>query len=223
MRRRDDSTQARYLRLAAIGKHWVTFEEGHACAALEVAGIPFRLRSDEEQEDVVAGYAGFLQGLEHPVQILVRVLPMDLQGYLADLERRSRLLPETLATFARAHRAFLANLAKQRQLLERHHYVVVSTEPPAPSVRLPWPWRRRPTATRDQVGAEAALVARLDSLAEGLRRADLDARRLGGKELALLLHACWCPELARQQRLATDLDEALPTASSVSTEERRYR
>ncbi len=215
MRRRDDTTQARYLRLVGIGEHWVTFEEGYSCAALEVAGIPFGLRSDEEQESAVAGYAGFLQGLQHPIQILVRVLPMDLQGYLADLERRSRLLPEALAPVARAQATFLANLAKRRQLLERHHYLVIATDPPAPAPRLPWPWRQRPAPVQDWDGAAGALVARLDALAEGLRRANLDTRRLGGKEFALLLHACWCPELSRQQHLTTDLDEAMPSVPTT--------
>ena len=211
MIRRDDATQERSLRIAGIGERWVTFADGGSVAALEVDGIPFRLRADDEQESTVTSYAEFLQGLEQPVQVLVRVLPMDLQRYLADLERRSRLLPEALAPFARAHTAFLRTLAQKRRLLERHHYVVVATAPPPRAVRLPWPWRR-PETPPDADEAISVLLARLETLSEGLRRAGLDARQLSGKELALLLHACWCPELSRQQRITADLDHALLSA-----------
>lgn len=216
---RSPSVQARYVNMAGFGDHWVAFADGQRCAALEVDGLAFGLLSDEEQELVVAGYAAFLQGLEQPVQLLVRVLPMDLQGRLANLEERAPLLPDALVPFARDEALLLRALAAKRSLLERHHYLVISTAGTAIPARWPWPWRR--SAAADTDAAPAALAARLDALVVGLRRAGLDARRLSGRELVLLLHACWCPDLSRRQRLADDLD-AMALAPGVSRPERMH-
>ena len=45
----------------------------------------------------------------------------------------------------------------------------------------------------------------------------LTARRLSGPEIAQLFHACWCPELARVQRLRRALDEYTALVVTGST------
>lgn len=47
--------------------------DGGFRAVLAVGGVPFALRSAAEQEAILAGYRAFLNGLEHPLQLLVRL------------------------------------------------------------------------------------------------------------------------------------------------------
>jgi hypothetical protein len=201
------SVQATCLSLQAIEDGVVELPGGQYRAVLEVSGINFALQGEVEQEAILAGYAAFLNGLVFPVQVLVRVLPIDVEGYLGELERRARReLPEELAPLARDHVAFLRRLARNRTLLERHFYLVVPAEGESSGGRRPRLLGRR-AASADADAARKQLTFRCEEVERQLGRCGLAARRLGDVELAQLYYACWCPELARVQRLRRDLAE----------------
>jgi hypothetical protein len=219
MKEQRHSLQASHLSVEGIGDCWVRLDSGRASAALEVDGIPFGLLSDAEQDSAVTAYAAFLQGLEQPLQIIVRLLPADLQRQLEELDAQAQRLPAALAPFAHSHRAFLHDLAQRGGLLERHHYLVIANEssPTAP-VHLLQRWRRGGPAMTERSMVD--LSARLEALVGGLRRCNLGSRRLSGYELAALLYACWCPERSRRQRLVADLEEVLPSLIVAEASER---
>jgi hypothetical protein len=174
-------------------------------AALEVSGLNFALQGEREQEATVAGFAAALSGLTYPVQVLVRVVPLDLEDYLGELERRTHRLTGGLAELARDQAAYLRRLARSRTLLERRFYLVVPAHGgTGEHDRRAWPFGRRAAGlTAD--AARRQLTFRSEELARQLARCGLSARRLTGVEFAQLLYACWCPELARVQRLRRDL------------------
>jgi hypothetical protein len=205
MMRRDTSVQTRWLHLDSIADDIVDLGSGQYRAVLEVEGVPFPLLGADRQEVVLAGFASWLQGVGYPLQILVRAVPLDLDGYLDALEGRARehLSPELLHLL-HDHTAFLRALAQERLLLERHIYVVVPTD--AGSAPAPWPFARA-VGPADADAARQQLTARCDEVRRGLGRCGLPARRLGSTQLAQLWYACWCPERARLQRLRTELTE----------------
>ena len=192
--------QAGRLGVEGIAGDALRLGPGQYRAALEVGGLSFGLLGEEEQESLLAGYFHWLKSLSYPVQFLVRVLPLDLQGYLDALDERARRQPSpALAALTRDHMTFLQGLARGRSLLERHLYVVVPSGDDA--------WPGRPLRRRAGVDTEAALAqlaARCDDVTAGLRACRLAVRRLCGAELLALLYACWCPERARVQRLGSD-------------------
>jgi hypothetical protein len=201
------SVQAARVGIDGIEEGVVRLSDGQHRAVLAVEALNFALLGEAEQEALVAGFAGFLNGLGHPLQLLVRVLPVDVDRYLADLEARARReRSEALAELARDHLAFVRRLAHSRTLLERRFYVVVPSEDAALH-RRGWTLLRRLLGRRsDPALGEAAavrreLTRRCDEVAGQLARCGLVARRLDDADLARLFHACWCPELARVQRI----------------------
>ena len=202
------STQAAHVGVEAIADDALRLVGGEHRAVLEVSSRNFALQGEREQEATVAGFAAFLNALTHPIQVLVRVLPLDFDGYLGELDRRARRLGDSaggLADLARDHVAYLRRLARSRTLLERRFYVVIAAQAPvAARRRWWWPFRRR-TDAADPDAARRLLTAHCDEVARQLGRCGLAARRLSTLELAQLLYACWCPELARVQRLRHDL------------------
>ena len=176
-------------------------------AVLEVSSLNFALQGEREREATVVGYASFLNALTHPLQILVRILPLDLDGYVGELDRRTRQLADGLAELARDHVAYLRRLARSRTLLERRFYVVVPAQAPAAERRRSWWPFGRPAESATPDAARRQLTFRSEELARQLGRCGLSTRRLTGPELAQLLYACWCPELARIQRLRHDFAE----------------
>ena len=202
---RPGSVQTSHVGVEAIADDVLHLTGGEERAVLEVTSLNFALQGEREQAATVASFAGFLNSLTFPVQVLVRVLPLDVDGYLLELDRRSRHLGDGLAELARDHLAYLRRLARSRTLLERRFYLVVPAQAPVAEHRgRGWPFGRRverlgPAAARRQ------LTVRCEELARQLARCGLAARRLSDVELAQLLYACWCPELARVQRLQRDL------------------
>src|SRR5690242_7560470 len=55
-------------------------------AVLAVSSVNYTLKSEGEQEAITASYQAFLNGLAFPVQVLVRVVPLELRPYLAHLQ-----------------------------------------------------------------------------------------------------------------------------------------
>jgi hypothetical protein len=191
---------------------------GQHRAVLEIGSVNFGLRDDAEREAIVAGFAAFVNSLTFPVQIVVRVLPVDVEGYLGELELRARALPDRLAGLARDHVAFVRRLARSRTLLERRFYLVVPADAGSGVGRRARLFHRRPDPRPDTAAARRQLTFRCEEVARQLGRCTLTVRRLSGPELAQLFHACWCPELARVQRIRRALDEytALVVGGEVS-------
>lgn len=189
--------------LDAIEDGAIQLADGQYRAVLEVGSVNFALRGETEREAIVAGFAAFLNGLTFPIQIVVRVLLVDLTRYLDDLERRAHQLSGSLAELAHDHAAFVRRLGRNRTLLERRFYLVVSAPTDAPA--RDWRLGRSARRESDSAGARRQLTSRCDEVQGQLGRCGLVARRLGTLEIAQLYYAWWCPDLARVQRLRREL------------------
>lgn len=210
---RHASVQTAHIPITSIEDDVLCLGNGECRAVLEVGSINFALQGEVEQEAVVAGFASFLNALTFPVQTLVRVLPIEVEHYLAELESRTHHLPDDLADLARDHVTFLRRLARNRTLLERRFYLILPSQPEAPVGRM-WSLNRKKTSP----GADAVrrqLTFRCEEVERQLGRCGLKVRRLVGDELAQLFYACFCSEQARTQRLRQPLlDMTTPIVAS---------
>jgi hypothetical protein len=199
--------QSSRLRLEAIEDGVVRLAGPLFRAVLEISGAPPPLDDDVRREAVLAGYAGFLNSLNFPIQVLVRSVPVDLGRYLSGIEERaSHALPDALTALARDHVAFVHGLARQRTLLERRLYLIVPAEAPA---TVSW-WqlrRRRRGNAPERAAARRQLTLRCEEVARQLARCQVTVRRLDDTALAQLYLACWAPERARLQRVRQQVDE----------------
>jgi len=211
--------QTAHVGVAAIEDDVVLLDGGQERAVLEVGSLNFSLQGEREQEPILASFAAFLNSLTFPVQILVRAVPIDVEEYLADLERRARDLSAELAELAHDHVAFLRHLSRTRTLLERRFYLVVPASDGAAGARRLF---GRPEARQDADAARRQLTGRCDEVRRQLGRCGLAARRLSGGEIAQLFHACWCPELARVQHLAHDLAHSTLVVRTRNREDGRF-
>jgi hypothetical protein len=113
-------------------------------AVLEAGSVNFTLKSETEQEAIIAGYRAFLNSLSYPIQVVARIMPTDVESYLAGLrERFGGRGSENLHRLALDHEAFVRRLARERTLLERRFYVVVPAKIEGTFERrgLRWPWQ----------------------------------------------------------------------------------
>lgn len=172
------------LPLEEIAGDILLLRSGDARAVLAAGCVNFALKSEAERAAIVAGYRRFLNGLAYPLQLLVRVVPTDVERYLAGLEP-GRDASAVLRRIGRDHAAFVRRIARERTLLERRCYVVI----PAPAAAHPrrrFRPRRAPEAAPDRLALRRQLAFRAEEVARGLAACGIATRRLDGGELALL-------------------------------------
>lgn len=94
--------------------------DGGLAAIVRAGTVAFGLRTSEEQAALVSVFAGWLNSLDSPVQILLQARPVDLFD-LADhiTDNASALADPALEQAARDHADFLTELSDTRDLLTR--------------------------------------------------------------------------------------------------------
>lgn len=90
---------------------------------LTCTSIPFHLFSGEEQDQVLAMFAGFLDSLTEPTQIIVRRRWADPTPHIQHLRSQAQHLPPALRRAAHSHTEFLDDLQYHHDLL--HHRVLL--------------------------------------------------------------------------------------------------
>ncbi len=204
-RRRLASAQA-LLPLEEVAGDVVRLRGGDDRGVLEAGSVNFALKSEAEQEAILAAYRRFLNALAYPVQVLVRVVPTDVDVYLDGLrgqrgwggtggERGARgdRTADLWRRLAQDHEAFVRRIARERTLLDRRCYVVVPAGTGGAFERtgIAWPWHRpdRTPASGTAVPARRALAFRCAEVTQGLAACGVPTRRLGGDELVTLWRA----------------------------------
>ncbi|MCC6387459.1 MAG: hypothetical protein IT302_08760 [Dehalococcoidia bacterium] len=172
-------------------------------AVIQAHSVNFALKSEEEQEAVMAAYRSFLNGLSHPIQMLVRVLPTNIEPYLKGFRTNvtTHANSEAIRRLALDHEIFVRRLARERTLLERRFYLVVPSggDDGDGHAAMRWPWQRSNRERDEQLLAVAAaqLDARCHELTQGLTSFGVSSRRLRSEELAELWSACLCSQVSQ--------------------------
>lgn len=173
---------------------------GDCRAVLEAQSVNFALKSEAEQEAIMAGYRAFLNSLSYPIQVVVRILPTDVELYLAGLrERFAGRGGEAMRRLALDHETFVRRLARERTLLERRFYVVVPAGLEGAFERrgIRWPWQATPRNVRNNLEAAARqLDFRCQELGQALASFGVATRRLSSEELAHLWNGILRSEVA---------------------------
>lgn len=200
------------LPLDDIADGVICLRGGDYRAVMEAQSVNFALKSDSEQEAIMAGYRAFLNSLSYPIQVVARILPTDVEGYLAGL-RKTRLADgqgfrggssEALRRLALDHETFVRRLARERTLLERRFYVVIPAglEGTYGRKAIRWPWQATPgNARQNREAAMRQLTFRCYELVQAMASFGVNTRRLLSQELAGLWNDFLRAEIAPSGRI----------------------
>ncbi len=173
-------------------------------AILEVSATNYTLRSEEEQDLMIAGYRAFLKSLSFPLQILVRSQQLDVSPYVQHLAETSAAAvhDQTWRELADSHAQFVRELAARRTLLEHRFYLILpsdqgpGTRPSSTASFLPFGHRRKSVTAETLEKAQQQLDVRVEVITQQLAGIGLHCRRLDGEELIALYYSCLTPERA---------------------------
>ncbi len=99
---------------------------GNACMIVEITASNFTLLSRREQDSRIFSYAGLLNSLSFPIQILIRNKKMDITSYLHDLDNIINTTKnEQLADYIKYYRSFVQEMVTINVVLNKAFYVVI--------------------------------------------------------------------------------------------------
>jgi len=91
-----------------------------------VNSVNFGLKSEEEQNAIIAQYQGFLNSLTFPVEIVVHSKRLDLTNYVKDLEERIAQEPNELIRYQiQEYVDFIQKLISVANIMDKKFFIVV--------------------------------------------------------------------------------------------------
>lgn len=125
------STQ-KYINVAEIKEDTMVLKDGSLRAVIAVSSTNFALKSEDEQNALIAAYQGMINALDFPLQILIHSRVLDISGYLGRLKNLAAgQTNELLRIQMNEYIEYVGRLVEFASIMSKNFYVVVpySTEP----------------------------------------------------------------------------------------------
>lgn len=198
------STTQNLIPIADVVDGVVIYKNGGAAQIMESTSLNFGLLSENEQEAVIASYAGLLNSFNFPVQIVVRSQKKDISIYMNFLnEAQAKIKNPKLIHIMDDYKNFIAEAIKKKNVLSKKFYIVVSFSPfelglgksLATSFRpskkgalLPFP---KSYVVRK---AKIALFPKREHLVRQARRLNIQLKPLSNEDIIRLFYNTYNPE-----------------------------
>lgn len=119
------STQV-FTEIADIDRDMVLFQDGSVVLVIATTAVNFGLLSEKEQDAIIYAYAGLLNSLSFPIQILIQTKHKDISAYLKLLEdQEARQTNPKLTKSIHGYRLFVASMVKEKDVLDKKFYIVL--------------------------------------------------------------------------------------------------
>lgn len=224
------STTQEFLDIYDVTEDLLLLKSGAAALVIQVTAINFGLLAEEEQDAIIYGYAGLLNSLNYPIQIVIRSQTKDITGYLNLLRRKEE---EALSTIRREqirqYREFVAELVQERNVLDKKFYVVipasglelgiVTSQSMLPGVKNPdiSSFDRSVIIER----AKNLLDPKRDHIISQFARIGMYSRQLETQEIIQLFYTAYNPESSDGQKM-TDSHQYTATVVEGNLDEKVF-
>ncbi len=115
------------LDIFTIRNHLVFLKDGSCSLVVKTNALNFNLLSEEEQDATIYTYAGLLNSLSFPIQIVIRSQRKNISDYINLLDEgiqktNSQKVKESLLSY----RQFVKSLVKENRVLEKRFYIIIT-------------------------------------------------------------------------------------------------
>ncbi len=211
------STQ-RFLPIAEIRNDTVLLKNGGLRAVLLVEAVNFNLKSEVEQQGIIAGYGSFLNTITFPLQVIIRSMRTNIDEYINSLQViGEKQQNELLKSQTNSYIAFIQRLLDVADIMQKRFYVVVpfdhvATKKTLVGQFLDWisPDDSSGKASERIRGfpqASKALTERVELVAAGLNNIGLHCKRLNTRELLSMYYEIYNPKTSQHQKIPADLSQ----------------
>ncbi len=93
---------------------------------IETSAVNFDLLSEHEQDNKINAFAGLLNSLTFPIQIVIRTKRIDISNYVNYLQNEQKKeMSEGMRKQMKVYTTFIQNLVVQNDVLDKKFYVVI--------------------------------------------------------------------------------------------------
>jgi len=219
------STQ-QHLDIEDIKDDIVVFKNGSCCLIIQTTAVNFGLLSETEQDATIYAYAGLLNSLSFPIQIVIRSKQKDISSYLNLLQEQERKQQNIqLKNWIKNYRQFIEKIVKENEILDKKFYVVIpfssielgiNTGLLTNKKNLPYP--------KEYIleKAKTNLHPKRDHLIKQLARIGLKTKQLGTQALIELFYNIYNSEIEGQKFvLSKDYQTPLVSAAIEGQENKK--
>jgi hypothetical protein len=120
------SSTQRFIEIVDIDHDITMFSDGSCALVITTTAVNFGLLSEKEQEALIYAYAGLLNSLSFPVQILIRTQHKDISAYLELLkDQEEKQSSPKLKQSIHSYREFVASTVKEKDVLDKKFYIII--------------------------------------------------------------------------------------------------
>lgn len=203
------STQ-NYLRIAEIKDDCVTMKDGTLRAIVLVSSINFALKSEDEQNAIFMGYVSFLNSLEAPIQVVIQSRRLDLDGYLAEIEKQEKIQTNDLLKLQTAeYRQFISQMVELGDIMTKRFYLIIPYDPASNKKRSFFqkatdvfsPTKVLKLNQKQFADRRRELLLLVEKMTSGLMSMGLRASVLDTQSLIEFYYNTYNPIVSRQQKM----------------------
>ena len=205
------------LQIAEVRDGIVIMNDGSYRSVVMVKSINFDLMSPQEQEAVEYSYQGFLNSLYFPIQIFMRSQKVDLQPYIAKLDKiRTEHDNMLLALLMEDYINYIDDLSQHTNIMDKKFYVVIPFYPAVDTQKALKDSRNFISGIGglfnksdehvvinepDLENAKTELRNRVQAVLSGLLQCGIQGLPLDTQELIELYYDTYNPDTATRQQL----------------------
>lgn len=116
----------RFLNVMEIRDNTVILKDGTLRGIILVASVNFSLKSEDEQNAVIAAYVSFLNSLDFPLQILIQSRKLNIDDYLERLKAiEKEQVNDLLKMQTREYRQYISELVQLADIMSKKFYMVI--------------------------------------------------------------------------------------------------
>lgn len=131
-RARATASTQEHLEIKDIVDDLVITTAGSVALIIQTTAVNFDLLSEYEQDNKIMAFAGLLNSLNFPIQILIKTNRIDISNYITYLKAQTnRAMSPGLAKQLKIYTQFVQNLIVENDVLDKKFYLVVYYNPVA--------------------------------------------------------------------------------------------
>lgn len=194
-----------FLPFSEIKEGVLILRSGGLRGILMVSSINFALKSSDEQQAIIYQFQNFLNSLDFTTQILVQSRRVNMTGYLERLKKlEEQQTNELMKAQTSDYRQFITDILNKGVIMGKSFYIIVpyTLAEVQGTVSAAREMLRKKDQVKQVMSAEAfqrarmQLIQRMEFVAIGLRRCELEAVPLTSPEIIELFWSLHHPTSA---------------------------
>jgi hypothetical protein len=210
VKNRITSSTQRYLDIAEIREDTLIMHDGTLRAIIMVSSINFALKSETEQNAIIAAYVSFLNNIDFPLQIVIQSRELNIDEYISTLKQKEKEQTNELLKIQIAeYTQYISELISLGKIMNKRFYVVISYNPltdkqknffsklldtfrPASLIKM---------SEEKFLRRKLELTKRVENIMEGLASIGINSVLLDTQSLIELFYNTYNPETSANQKL----------------------